>query len=101
MLAAAWEDECEAVLVFDITADAFMRNMIRVLVGTMLEVGGGKRTVAGFEELLDGAPREARGKPRLRTGSTSRGSSTAKALPSSTQSPLSNESGPRPVHRLG
>ncbi len=61
VLRAAWEDECEAVLVFDITADAFMRNMIRVLVGTMLEVGGGKRTVAGFEELLDGAPRESAG----------------------------------------
>ena len=27
----------------------------------MLEVGGGKRTVAGFEELLDGAPRESAG----------------------------------------
>ncbi len=58
---AAWIEECEGVLVFDITADAFMRSMIRVLVGTMLEVGGNKRTVDNFVSLLDGAPRERAG----------------------------------------
>jgi tRNA pseudouridine38-40 synthase len=65
VLKAVWEDEREAgaegVLVFDITADAFMRNMIRVLVGTMLEVGGGKRSVADFKALLEGAPRDRAG----------------------------------------
>jgi len=61
VISAAWEDECEAILVFDITADAFMRNMIRVLVGTMLEVGSGKRTVEDFAALLEGAPRDAAG----------------------------------------
>ena len=61
VLSAAWEDECEAILVFDITADAFMRNMIRVLVGTMLEVGAGKRSVEDFVSLLEGAPRERAG----------------------------------------
>ena len=39
-----------------------MRNMNRVLVGTMLEVAGGRRTVADFAALLDGAPRERAGK---------------------------------------
>lgn len=58
---ARWEEECEAILVFDITADAFMRNMIRVLVGTMLEVGAGKRTAKNFASLLRGAPREEAG----------------------------------------
>ena len=61
VLSASWLDECEAILVFDISADAFMRNMIRVLVGTMLEVGGGKRSAADFESLLAGAPRERAG----------------------------------------
>ena len=61
MLSAAWEEECEAILVFDITADAFMRSMIRVLVGTMLEVGAGKRSVEDFRALLEGAPRERAG----------------------------------------
>jgi tRNA pseudouridine38-40 synthase len=44
-----------------IEADAFMRHMVRVLVGTMLEVGGGRRTLADFESLLGGAPRERAG----------------------------------------
>jgi tRNA pseudouridine38-40 synthase len=44
-----------------IEADAFMRNMVRVLVGTMLEVGGGRRTGDDFAELLTGAPRERAG----------------------------------------
>jgi tRNA pseudouridine38-40 synthase len=61
VISAAWEEECEAILVFDITADAFMRSMIRVLVGTMLEVGAGKRSIDDFASLLDGAPREQAG----------------------------------------
>jgi tRNA pseudouridine38-40 synthase len=44
-----------------IEADAFMRHMVRVLVGTMLEVGGGRRTLEDFEALLEGAPRERAG----------------------------------------
>jgi tRNA pseudouridine38-40 synthase len=44
-----------------IEADAFMRSMVRVLVGTMLEVAAGRRSVDGFTALLDGAPRERAG----------------------------------------
>jgi tRNA pseudouridine38-40 synthase len=44
-----------------IEADAFMRHMVRVLVGTMLEVGGGRRSVEDFETLLGGAPRSRAG----------------------------------------
>jgi tRNA pseudouridine38-40 synthase len=46
---------------FHITADAFMRNMVRVLVGTMLEVGSSRRTLESFTQLLQGAPRSAAG----------------------------------------
>jgi tRNA pseudouridine38-40 synthase len=49
------------VLEFRIEADAFMRHMVRVLVGTMLAVGRGRRTPADFAKLLDGAPRSAAG----------------------------------------
>jgi tRNA pseudouridine38-40 synthase len=49
------------VLELWIEADAFMRNMVRVLVGTMLEVGGGRRSVEDFNGLLEGAPRERAG----------------------------------------
>ena len=44
-----------------IEADAFMRHMVRVLVGTMLEVGAGKRPAEDFEELLVGVPRDQAG----------------------------------------
>jgi tRNA pseudouridine38-40 synthase len=49
------------VLEFWIEADTFMRNMNRVLVGTMLEVAGGRRTPGDFARLLQGAPRSAAG----------------------------------------
>jgi len=49
------------VLEFWIEADAFMRNMVRALVGTMLTVGAGRRDAEWFRELLRGAPREAAG----------------------------------------
>jgi tRNA pseudouridine38-40 synthase len=49
------------LLEFWIEADAFMRHMVRVLVGTMLEVAGGRRSADDFAALLDGAPRRAAG----------------------------------------
>lgn len=52
-----WEPESEAILRFEIEADAFMRNMVRALVGTMLEVGAGRRSIENFEHLLTGRPR--------------------------------------------
>lgn len=58
--AAEWRRDGD-LLAFWITADAFMRNMIRVLVGTMLEVAGGRRTVEQFAELLTGRPRAEAG----------------------------------------
>jgi tRNA pseudouridine38-40 synthase len=60
ILAASWSQE-EDILGFRITADAFMRNMVRVLVGTQLEVASGRRTVESFVDLLEGAPRTEAG----------------------------------------
>ena len=60
VLAASWRRDGDR-LEFRIEADAFMRQMNRVLVGTMLEVAGGRRTVASFERLLGGRPREEAG----------------------------------------
>lgn len=61
VVSARWEDEGDSVLAFSVEADAFMRNMIRVLIGTMLEVGAGKRNVEDFARLLEGAPRTEAG----------------------------------------
>jgi tRNA pseudouridine38-40 synthase len=49
------------ILEFWIEADTFMRHMNRVLVGTMLEVAGGRRTVGAFERLLRGRTRSEAG----------------------------------------
>jgi tRNA pseudouridine38-40 synthase len=54
--AARWDEQGD-VLQFEIEADTFMRHMNRVLVGTMLEVAGGRRDPAAFEALLEGRPR--------------------------------------------
>jgi tRNA pseudouridine38-40 synthase len=58
--AASWTQEGD-ILNFRITADAFMRNMVRVLVGTQLEVASARRSVENFIQLLEGAPRTAAG----------------------------------------
>ncbi len=54
--AAGWRRDGD-VLRFEIEADTFMRHMNRILVGTMLEVAGGRRSVRDFERLLAGRPR--------------------------------------------
>jgi tRNA pseudouridine38-40 synthase len=61
VFAAAWRDAGAGLIEFSIEADAFMRTMNRVLVGTMLAVGAGRRTVSEFAALLDGSPRTAAG----------------------------------------
>jgi tRNA pseudouridine38-40 synthase len=66
VFAASWTDEPSPwgngdLLAFRITADAFMRNMVRALVGTMLEVSSSRRTVANFSALLEGASRSEGG----------------------------------------
>ena len=58
--AASWTQKGD-ILAFQITADAFMRNMVRVLVGTQLEASSGRRTMENFTSLLEGAPRTAAG----------------------------------------
>lgn len=66
VLEARWIDEEPGnagvpVMRFEIEADSFMRNMVRVLVGTMLEVGGGRRGLDDFGRLLEGRPRPEAG----------------------------------------
>jgi tRNA pseudouridine38-40 synthase len=59
--AAFWKRGAEEILEFWIEADAFMRHMNRVLVGTMLEVSSGRRSVKSFRALLGGRPRAEAG----------------------------------------
>jgi tRNA pseudouridine38-40 synthase len=48
---AFWELK-DQQLVFTITADRFLRNMVRAITGTLLEVGKEKLSVDGFEEII-------------------------------------------------
>jgi tRNA pseudouridine38-40 synthase len=45
-----------------IEADMFLRHMNRVLVGTMLDVASGRRTINEFKGLLEGRPRAESGR---------------------------------------
>lgn len=58
--AAHWRFDGD-LLEFWITADSFLRHMNRVLVGTMLEVAGGRRSPESFAALLEGRPRSDAG----------------------------------------
>lgn len=42
---------------FEIRADRFLRNMVRAIVGTLVEVGRGKLTVQGFRDVIEGKNR--------------------------------------------
>ncbi len=53
--AACWEVDGHR-LAFTVTANSFLRHMVRTLVGTMLERGG-----EGLADLLEGRPRSAAG----------------------------------------
>lgn len=57
VLSAEWRRPDPDHLEFWITADAFMRHMNRTLVGTMLEVASGRRSLSSFTPLLEGRPR--------------------------------------------
>jgi len=60
ILATEWRAEGE-MLEFWITADTFMRHMVRILLGTMLDVAAGRRALDEFVRLLDGRPRSEAG----------------------------------------
>ena len=57
---AVWEKNDETYI-FTIIADRFLRNMVRAIVGTLLDVGYGKTTLEEFKEILQSKSREEAG----------------------------------------
>lgn len=49
------------LLVFEVTADGFLRHMVRALAGTLAEVGGGRRAGADMARMLAGRDRSLAG----------------------------------------
>lgn len=49
---AEWTQTEEGLWRFEITADRFLRNMVRAIVGTLMEVGRGRLTVADFRQVI-------------------------------------------------
>ncbi len=57
---ARWVQK-EKKLIFYITANRFLRNMVRAIVGTLLEVGEGKLSIVDFEKVILGKNRNEAG----------------------------------------
>lgn len=49
---ARWEREEDGTLRFTIRADRFLRNMVRAIVGTLVDVGRGRYTVEEFADIV-------------------------------------------------
>lgn len=57
---AFWEQN-EHKLIFTITADRFLRNMVRAIVGTLIDVGKNKITLNDFIEIIENKNRSEAG----------------------------------------
>lgn len=53
IMAAQWEQVSPIKWKFTITADRFLRNMVRAIVGTLLDVGRGVLTLEQFREIIE------------------------------------------------
>ena len=60
IMQAEWQDSSH-LLVFDITANRFLRNMVRAIVGTMLDIGRGRMRATDLPELIASGNRSLAG----------------------------------------
>lgn len=60
IMQAEWKEE-NNLLIFTITADRFLRNMVRAIVGTLLEIGVGKITNGDLIKIIESKDRSNAG----------------------------------------
>jgi tRNA pseudouridine38-40 synthase len=58
---AQWHQTSPTSWYFEITANRFLRNMVRAVVGTLIEVGRGKMTLNEFRQVIEGGRRTQAG----------------------------------------
>jgi tRNA pseudouridine38-40 synthase len=61
IFAADWLQVSETLLIFEVCANAFLKQMVRAIVGSLLWVGGGHWQPAQFEAALNRKDRRAMG----------------------------------------
>ena len=54
---AQWEQMAPHVWRFEITANRFLRNMVRAVVGTLIEVGRGRMSLDDYRKVIEGKHR--------------------------------------------
>ena len=54
---AHWDEKAPGQWCFTITANRFLRNMVRAIVGTLVEVGRGKMTIEGLRQVIEAKDR--------------------------------------------
>jgi tRNA pseudouridine38-40 synthase len=59
--AAQWHQTAKDAWYFEITANRFLRNMVRAVVGTLIEVGRHRMTLDEFREVIKGGRRTQAG----------------------------------------
>ena len=60
LMEAEWKKN-EGIVLFSVTADRFLRNMVRAIVGTMVEVGSGKMDLDEFRNVIESSDRSKAG----------------------------------------
>lgn len=61
VIKASWIAEDERCWFFEITADRFLRNMVRAVVGTLLDVGRKKISISQFRQIVNSHKRTEAG----------------------------------------
>lgn len=58
---AEWHQTSPSTWYFEITANRFLRNMVRAVVGTLIDVGRGRLSLDGFRQVIEGKRRTEAG----------------------------------------